>query len=108
MSAATAWDRTEGSRGGRLPAIGPGGSLELVQYEDFLPGTDLHVSFFGSRDCNALSPESLQPSSKRQRLRLSMRSVLHCLQPLIWDYLKTHDLDAISIRMTTTIMSPTP
>ena len=63
------------------------------------------LSPFWSRDCNALiSRESLQPSSRRQRLWLSTRSVLHCLQPLIWDYLKRHDFDAISISMTTTII----
>ena len=30
--------------------------------------------------------------------------MLHCLQPLIWDYLKRHDFDLISISMTTTII----
>lgn len=64
------------------------------------------LSPFWSRDCNALiSPESLQPSSRRQRLWLSTRSVLHCLQPLIWDYLKRHDFDASSTELKPFVVS---
>ena len=66
---------------------------------DFRGLTDLWSGFqvypeplntlFMSRDCNALSPESLQPSFRRQRLWLSTRSVSHCLQPLILNSLNT-------------------